>query len=90
MVGLLKTLASGGDAMEGRRLYETSVSFIPQFTMLLYYNKFSKVEPADATENLELFEYKSKFVNADELKDGVPFLNQKMIILKNLLNKMEY
>ena len=73
----IKTLASGGDAMEGRRLYENSVSFIPQFTMFLCYNKFYKVEPADATENLEQFEYKSKFVNADELVDGVPFLKLK-------------
>ena len=38
----IKTLASGGDAMEGRRLYENIQSFIPQFTMFLCYNKFIK------------------------------------------------
>ena len=63
----IKSLAPGGDAMEGRKLYENTVSFIPQFTMFLCYNKFYDVEPADAKENLEQFEYKSKFVPADEL-----------------------
>ena len=54
-----------------------SISFIPQFTTFLCCNKFYKVEPADATENLEQFEYKSKFVNADELIADVPFLKLK-------------
>ena len=83
----IKTLASGGDAMEGRRLYENSVSFIPQFTMILCYNKFYKVEPADALENLEQFEYKSKFVNADELIDGVPFLKLKDDNIKEFIKQ---
>ena len=48
----IKTLASGGDAMEGRKLYENTISFIPQFTMFLCYNRFYKVEPEDAVENL--------------------------------------
>ena len=59
----IKTLASGGDALEGRRLYENVVSFIPQFTMILCYNHFYDIKPADAKENLEQFEYKSKFVS---------------------------
>ena len=42
--------------------------------MFLCYNRFYKVEPADATENLEQFEYKSKFVPEEELIKGVPFL----------------
>ncbi len=83
----IKTLASGGDAMEGRRLYENTMSFIPQFTMFLCYNKFHKVEPADATENLEQFEYKSKFVNADELIDGVPFLKLKDDNIKEFIKQ---
>ena len=83
----IKTLASGGDAMEGRRLYENSVSFIPQFTMFLCYNKFYKVEPADATENLEQFEYKSKFVSQEELIDGVPFLKLKDDNIKNFIKQ---
>jgi hypothetical protein len=34
----VKSLASGGDAMAGRKLYENTISFIPQITMLLCYN----------------------------------------------------
>ena len=60
--------------MEGRKLYENTVSFIPQFTMFLCYNQFYEVVPADAKENLEQFEYKSRFVVKDELVEGVPFL----------------
>jgi hypothetical protein len=35
------------------------------------------VEPQDASDNLEPFEYKPKFVGEDELIDGVPFLKLK-------------
>lgn len=83
----IKTLASGGDAMEGRRLYENTVSFIPQFTMFLCYNKFYKVEPQDALENLEQFEYKSKFVSQDELIEGVPFLKLKDDNIKEFIKQ---
>ena len=44
---------------------------------LLCYNKFYEVVPADAKENLEQFEYKSKFVPQEELVYGVPFLKFK-------------
>jgi len=83
----IKTLASGGDAMEGRRLYENSMSFIPQFTMFLCYNRFYKVEPSDATENLEQFEYKSKFVSKEELVEGVPFLKLKDDNIKEFIKQ---
>jgi hypothetical protein len=63
--------------MEGRKLYENTISFIPQFTMFLCYNKFYEVIPNDAMENLEQFEYKSKFVSKDELIDNVEFLKLK-------------
>jgi len=55
--------------------------------MFLCYNKFYNVEPADATENLEQFEYKSKFVNADELIDGVPFLKLKDDNIKEFIKQ---
>jgi hypothetical protein len=70
----IKSLASGGDAMEDQKLYENTIAFIPQFIMFLCDNRFNEVVPADAKENLEQFEYKSKLVNKDELVDGVPFL----------------
>jgi len=55
--------------------------------MFLCYNKFYNVEPADATENLEQFEYKSKFVNADELIDGVSFLKLKDDNIKEFIKQ---
>jgi hypothetical protein len=63
-----------GDAMEGRKLYENTVPFIPQFTVILCYNTFYEVEHKDATENLGQFVYKSKFVPREELVENVPFL----------------
>jgi len=83
----IKSLASGGDAMEGRKLYENTISFIPQFTMFLCYNKFYKVFPEDATENLEQFEYKSKFVSQEELIPNVPFLKLKDDTIKDFIKE---
>lgn len=83
----IKTLASGGDAMEGRKLYENTISFIPQFTMFLCYNRFYEVVPADAKENLEQFEYKSKFVAKEELIDDVPFLKLKDDTIKEFIKE---
>jgi hypothetical protein len=57
--------------------------------MFLCYNRFYEVVPADAKENLEQFEYKSKFVNQDELINGVPFLKLKDDTIKDLLKKIE-
>ena len=45
--------------------------------MFLCYNKFYEVIPNDAMENLEQFEYKSKFVSKDELIDNIEFLKLK-------------
>lgn len=83
----IKTLASGGDAMEGRRLYENSISFIPQFTMFLCYNKFYEVVPSDAKENLEQFEYKSKFVSKEDLLPNIPFLKLRDDNIKDFIKE---
>ena len=83
----IKSLASGGDAMEGRRLYENTISFIPQFTMFLCYNKFYEVVPNDATENLEQFEYKSKFVSQEELIPNIPYLKLKDDNIKEFIKE---
>ena len=45
--------------------------------MILCYNHFYDIKPADAKENLEQFEYKSKIVRKEELIEGVPFLKLK-------------
>lgn len=83
----IKTLASGGDAMECRKNYQDEISFIPQFTMFLCYNNFYKVEPADALENFEQFEYKSKFVYADNLIEGSQFLKLRDDNIKDFVKE---
>lgn len=83
----IKTLASGGDSVEARKLYQDIVSFVPQFTMFLCYNHFYDIKPSDAKENLEQFEYKSKFVEKDELIDGIPFLKLKDDNIKELIKE---
>lgn len=83
----IKTLASGGDSMEGRKNYQDEVSFIPQFTMILCYNHLYEIKPADAKENLEQFEYKSKFVSQDELVDGIPYLKLKDDTIKSFIKE---
>ena len=55
--------------------------------MILCYNKFYEVVPADAKENLEQFEYKSKFVSQDELIDDVPFLKLKDDTIKDFIKQ---
>ncbi len=68
--------AAGGDVMSDRELYDNTISFIAQFTMFLYYNRFYEVVPADATENLEQFEYKSSYhlVHVKRASDPLLFI----------------
>jgi hypothetical protein len=81
----LKTLASGGDEMIGRQIYEKSLTFTPQFTVLLCCNKLYEISPIDAMENLEQFNFKSKFVNEDELLEGITYLKLKDDGVKDLI-----
>jgi hypothetical protein len=55
--------------------------------MFLCYNQFYEVVPADAKENLEQFEYKSRFVFEDELVEGVPFLKLKDETIKEFIKE---
>ena len=66
----IKSLASGGDDLKGRVLYGQIVSFIPQFSFVIYCNTFARVEPIDTLENLEMFSFKSKFVDKEDLIAG--------------------
>jgi hypothetical protein len=84
---LIKTLASGGDSIEARRLYQNSIIFKPQFTVIINYNTLCEISPSDAMENLEQFEYKSKFVPKEELIDGVPYLKLKDDNIKHLIKE---
>ena len=81
----IKTLASAGDEMTGRQLYKNIIKFTPQFTMFLNCNKLPDINPDDAMENLEQFNYKSQFVNEEDLLDGVSYLKLKDDGVKELL-----
>ena len=85
--GAIVKKASGGDSMEGRRFYENTVSYVPQFTMFLCYNQFCEISPADAKENLEQFEYKSKFVDADKLNTNNSYYKLKDETIKDFIKE---
>ena len=53
----------------------------------LCFNNFLNVNPPDAKENLEQFEYKSKFVSKEELIEGVPFLKLKDDTIKDFIKQ---
>jgi len=55
--------------------------------MFLCYNKFYEVVPADAKENLEQFEYKSKFVSKEELIPNTPFLKLRDDNIKDFIKE---
>lgn len=85
--GLTKMLASGGDEVEAHKLYNNAKGFVPQFTIFICCNSFFSTNPIDATENLEQFDYKSKFVSADELIEGVSYLKLKDDTVKKLISE---
>lgn len=85
--GILMKLLSGGDEISARQIYEKITQFIPQFMIFIYCNKLCKISPVDAMENLEQFNYKSKFVNKEDLVEGVKFLKLKDDNIKTLINE---
>ena len=84
----IKTL-SGGDAIEARKNYQDEINFTPQFTMFLNCNRIESIEPKDAMENLEQFEYKTKFVNAEDLIENAPFFKLKDDTIKDFIKEDE-
>jgi len=85
----IKTLASGGDEMEARKLYSNNQVFIPQFTMFLCCNTLYKPteKSKDCLENMISFDYKSKFVELDEIIDGVEYYKIKDDNIKDLVRE---
>ena len=73
----IKTLAFGGDVMEARKNHRDEITFTPQFTMILCMNELHTIGPEDYIQNMEEFNYKSKFVEEEELIEGLPFLKLK-------------
>ena len=63
--------------MEARKNNKDEITFTPQFTMILCLNQLHSISPEDAIQNMEEFNYKSKFVDEDELVKGLPFLKLK-------------
>lgn len=83
----IKTLASGGDAMTGREIFEKAISFKPSFTISLLFNEMPNVEPVDALENYLEFSFKSKFVYADELIKDYPNYKLRDDNIKNYIKE---
>jgi phage/plasmid-associated DNA primase len=75
----IKTLASGGDEMEARKLYANNQVFNLQFTMFLCCNTLYKPteRSKDCLDNIISFDYKSKFVELDGIIDGVEYYKIK-------------
>lgn len=85
----IKMLASGGDEMEGRKLYSNNQVFIPQFTMFLCCNTIYKPtqKTKDCLENMISFDYKSKFVDSEDIIEGIPYYKLKDDTIKDLINE---
>jgi hypothetical protein len=69
---LIKMIASGGDDVIGRKLFENNITFKPSLTMSLFFNHMPKIEPIDALENYLEFACKSKFVYPEEFDPEIP------------------
>lgn len=83
----IKSLASGGDVMSGREIYEKKISFKPSFTMFLLFNEMPNVEPVDALENYLEFSFKSKFVYSNELIEDYPNYKLRDDNIKNYIKE---
>lgn len=85
----IKMLASGGDEMEGRKLYSNNEVFIPQFTMFLCCNTIYKPtqKTSDCLENMISFDYKSKFVDSEDIIEGIEYYKLKDDTIKDLINE---
>jgi len=64
---ICKRMASGGDQIEARRNHRDEISFFMQATLLILCNDFPECTPSDCMENVVLFEFPSKFVDAEKL-----------------------
>jgi len=83
----IKTLASGGDEITGRRLFENEITFKPTFTMTLLFNELPNVEPANTLENYIEFCCKSKFVTKEKLDVDLPSHKLKDETIKHYIKE---
>lgn len=70
---LLKTIASGGDEIRARKLFQDQMGIRLQGKMLLMMNEMVKVKPEDANETLTTFCFKTEFKN--ELTEKEQLMN---------------
>eukprot|EP00282_Hemiselmis_andersenii_P035151 CAMPEP_0169443752 /NCGR_PEP_ID=MMETSP1042-20121227/9536_1 /TAXON_ID=464988 /ORGANISM="Hemiselmis andersenii, Strain CCMP1180" /LENGTH=825 /DNA_ID=CAMNT_0009555027 /DNA_START=496 /DNA_END=2973 /DNA_ORIENTATION=- len=64
---LIKRMASGGDQLEVRTNYVDETRKRLQCTMFMYCNDFPRVEPPDAYQSLDVFDFYSSFHPQDEI-----------------------
>ena len=72
---MVKRMASGGDTVEVRTNYKDEVRKKLQSTMFLYCNDFPSIAPDDAYATLEVFRFRTTFVEQrelDERKEACP------------------
>lgn len=82
---LIKKLSSGGDTIKARVNFTNPFDFIPQFCIMFMCNEMKDPDPIDALENCIQFLCKSKFVEADKLIEGQPFLKLKKENIKDMI-----
>ena len=82
---LIKKLSSGGDTVKGRFNHGLPFDFTPQFSMMFMCNEMKDPDPIDALENCIQFLCKSKFVEADKLIEGQPFLKLANENIKSMI-----
>jgi len=66
---LVKRVASGGDTVEVRTNHKDEVRKRLQVTLFMHCNEFAPVTPEDTYETLEVFDYKTTFVEDSLLQD---------------------
>jgi len=64
---LIKRIASGGDQIEVRTNYKDETRKKLQCTMFVYCNDFPPVEPSDAYQSLDVFDFYTSFHPQDEM-----------------------
>jgi hypothetical protein len=67
---MIKRMASGGDTVEVRTNFKDETRKKLQCTMFLCCNEFPKIDPADAYETLEVFNFSTKFVSEKTFNDA--------------------
>lgn len=80
---------SGGDTIRCRKLNENNEKFKVEFTMVINCNQEYKTDPIDAMENAIIFNYETKFVDEDELIEGIAYYKLKDDGVKTLIYEDE-